>query len=159
MPAVKAFAAMFAAFALVSCANGPDGGPRQDSGAVLGAITGGLLGASMGNSAGSSVAGAVIGATAGGIIGGAMGANLDERDRQRAYAAEMQALEYGEPGAPIGWRGQNASRRGTVVPGAYYETRGTRCRAYTHTIYIDNQPQTARSTACRNPDGSWSPVG
>jgi surface antigen len=159
MPRAHAAVAVFAAFALASCANGPDGGPRQESGTVLGAITGGILGASTGNSAGSALAGAVIGATAGGIIGGALGANLDERDRQRAYAAEMQALEYGEPGAPIGWRGQSAGRHGTVVPGAYYETRGTRCRAYTHTIYVDGQPQTARSTACRNPDGSWSPVG
>ena len=34
----------------------------------------------------------------GGVLGGAIGTALDERDRQRAYAAEVQALEYGEPG-------------------------------------------------------------
>lgn len=95
----------------------------------------------------------------GGILGGAIGAALDERDRQRAFAAEVQALEYGEPGIPVGWRGEGPKRYGTVVPGAPYQTRGTRCRDYSHSIYIDGQPQTARGTACRNPDGSWAPVG
>jgi surface antigen len=32
------------------------------------------------------------------------------------------------------------------------------CRQYTHTIYVNGQPQAARGTACKNPDGSWSPV-
>jgi surface antigen len=32
------------------------------------------------------------------------------------------------------------------------------CRQFTHTIYIDGRPQTARGTACRNPDGTWQPV-
>jgi surface antigen len=96
---------------------------------------------------------------AGGVLGGAIGTSLDERDRQRAYAAEVQALEHGEPGIPVGWRGEGPKRYGTVVPGAPYQTRGAKCRDYSHSIYIDGQPQIARGTACRNPDGSWSPVG
>jgi len=95
----------------------------------------------------------------GGILGGAMGTALDERDRQRAFAAEVQALEHGEPGIPVGWRGDGPKRYGTVVPGAPYQTRGAKCRDYSHSIYIDGRPQIARGTACRNPDGSWSPVG
>ena len=98
-------------------------------------------------------------AITGGVLGGAIGATLDERDRQRAYAAEVQALEHGEPGIPVGWRGEGPKRYGTVVPGAPYQTRGAKCRDYSHSIYIDGQPQIARGTACRNPDGSWSPVG
>ena len=95
----------------------------------------------------------------GGILGGAMGTALDERDRQRAFAAEVQALEHGEPGIPVGWRGEGPKRYGTVVPGAPYQTRGNKCRDYSHSIYIDGRPQIARGTACRNADGSWSPVG
>ena len=95
----------------------------------------------------------------GGILGGAIGMTLDERDRQRAFAAEVQALEHGEAGIPVGWRGEDATRYGTVIPGAPYQTRGARCRDYSHSIYIDGQPQIARGTACRNPDGSWTPVG
>ena len=92
-----------------------------------------------------------------GILGNGIGTGLDERDRQRAYDAELKALEQGEPGEPVGWRG-SAGRYGTVVPGASYETRGTRCRDYSHTIVVARNPQTARATACRNPDGTWSPV-
>ena len=95
----------------------------------------------------------------GGVLGGAIGTALDERDRQRAYAAEVQALEYGEPGIPVGWRGEGPKRYGTVIPGAPYQTRGAKCRDYSHSIYIDGRPQIARGTACRNPDGSWTPVG
>jgi surface antigen len=93
-----------------------------------------------------------------GVLGNGLGANLDERDRQRAFAAEMQALEQGEPGEPVGWKGM-PGRYGTVVPGGYYETRGIRCRDYSHTIYVGGRPETARATACRNPDGTWKPVG
>jgi surface antigen len=92
-----------------------------------------------------------------GVLGNGIGMGLDDRDRQRAYDAEMKALEQGEPGEPVGWRGA-AGRYGTVVPGAAYEARGTRCRDYSHTIYMDSKPQTARASACRNPDGTWSPV-
>jgi surface antigen len=91
-----------------------------------------------------------------GVLGNGFGSVLDERDHQRAFAAEVQALEQGEPGEPVGWRGA-AGRSGTVVPGAPYETRGTRCRDYSHTIFMDGKPQTARASACRNPDGSWTP--
>jgi surface antigen len=99
------------------------------------------------------------GGITGGVLSGAIGQNLGEQDRQRAYAAEMQALESGEPGIPVGWRGDGPKRYGTVVPGAPYSARGTRCRDYSHSIYVDGKPQIARGTACRNADGSWTPVG
>ncbi|MBS9478837.1 glycine zipper domain-containing protein [Ancylobacter radicis] len=128
--------------------------PNMVGGATLGAVTGGVIGAI----AGRNVAGAAIGALAGGLIGGAIGSALDEQDRQRAQQAEIQALEYGQPGAPVSWRGDDGAY-GTIVPGPAYARGGSpRCREYTHTIYINGQPQTARGTACRNPDGTWTPV-
>ena len=97
---------------------------------------------------------------AAGVLGNGLGSNLDDKDRQRAYAAEVQALEQGEPGEPVGWKGTGGgNRHGTIVPGGYYETRGVRCRDYSHTIYVNGRPETARATACRNPDGTWQPVG
>jgi surface antigen len=133
--------------------------PNQNTGAVAGAVAGGALGAVLGGSGvGSRLAGAAIGAAAGGLIGSAIGASLDEHDRQAAYAAEMQALESGAPGAPVGWRSDHTAYYGTIVPGPYYQRRGLRCREYSHTIYVRGRPEIARGTACRNPDGSWSPV-
>ncbi len=157
MRLTRIIAAALAGLMLAGCA--ADSGPRQQDGAVAGAVAGGIAGALLGGRGiGNRVAGATLGAVAGGLLGGAIGASLDERDRQRAYAAEMQALEYGQDGAPVGWRGESSGYYGTVVPGPYYEERGSRCRGYSHTIYINGQPRAARGTACRNPDGSWTPV-
>jgi surface antigen len=154
----KLVAAAAVAATVVACSNDPYS-PKEDTGTVAGAITGGALGALFGGSGtGSRVAGAAIGAVAGGLLGSAIGASLDEQDRQRAYAAEMQALETGAPGAPVGWRSERTAYYGTVVPGPYYESRGMRCRGYTHTVYIDGRPQVMRGTACRNPDGSWTAI-
>jgi surface antigen len=94
-----------------------------------------------------------------GAVSGAIGASLDERDRQRAHAAEIQALEGGAPGAPVGWRSEHTAYYGTIVPGPYYYSGGMRCRSYTHTVYIDGRPQAMRGTACRSPDGTWTAIG
>ena len=70
----------------------------------------------------------------------------------------MNALERGQSGAPVSWRNPDSGRYGSVVPGPAYADNGRNCRAYTETIYIDGRPQTARGTACRSPDGSWTPI-
>ena len=147
---------------LAACAGSPDGmgpGPRENTGTLLGAGSGALLGAAVaGGGAGNRLAGAAIGGLVGGLIGNRIGASLDERDRQLAYAAEMDALERGQSGAPVGWRNPDSGRYGSVVPGPAYVQSGRNCRAYTETVYVDGRPQTARGTACRNPDGSWTPL-
>jgi surface antigen len=158
MAHVKSICAVLLAASLAACASDPYA-PNQNAGAVAGAVAGGALGAVLGgHGAGNRLAGAAIGAAAGGLLGSAIGASMDERDRQAAYAAEMQALESGAPGAPVGWRSDHTAYYGTIVPGPYYERRGLRCREYSHTIYVNGRPELARGTACRNPDGSWTPV-
>ena len=83
-------------------------------------------------------------------------AGLDDGDRQQIHAAELQALEAGPSGAPVAWRNPDSGRYGNVVPGPAYQANGASCRPYTDTAYIDGRPQTARRTACRNPDGTWT---
>ena len=77
----------------------------------------------------------------------------------QAYAAQMQALESGKSGTAVAWKNPDSGRYGSVVPGPAYQTNGQQCRQYTHTIYIDGQPQVAKGNACRNPDGTWTAVG
>jgi surface antigen len=148
----SAAALALSASVLAGCAGDP--GPRTAQGAVGGALVGGAIGALTGGGTGNIVAGAI----AGGLVGGVLGNALDEEDRRRAYAAEMQALEYGGPGTPVSWQGQQGAR-GTIVPGPYH-SRGAhqRCRDYSHTIYIQGRPEVARGVACRNPDGTWSQI-
>lgn len=133
-------------------------GAHENTGTLVGAVGGALIGSQIGGGPGERVAAAVAGAAIGGLIGNRIGAALDDEDRRRAYEAQMHALNDGAPGAPVAWRNVDSGRHGTIVPGPYYDTRGQRCRSYTHTIYIDAQPQIARGTACRNPDGTWTPV-
>jgi len=147
---------------LLGCAGDPTGqygpGPKENTGTLLGALGGAAVGSAFGGGTSGHVAGALIGAGVGGLIGNRIGASLDERDRQMAYAAEMNALNSGAAGAPITWRNEANGRYGSIVPGPAYVKDGRNCRAFTHTIYVDGTPQTARGVACRNPDGSWTPV-
>jgi surface antigen len=140
------------ALTLAACSG--DAGPRTADGVVAGALTGGVIGALTNRGPGGVIAGAVIG----GLVGGAIGNALDEEDRRRAYEAEMRALEAEGPGAPTSWRGDRGAY-GTIVAGPPYAYQSyQRCREYTHTIYVNGQPQTARGIACRNPDGTWTQV-
>jgi surface antigen len=146
---------------LAACAGSPDPmgpGPKENTGTLVGALGGAAIGSQFGGGAGGHVAGALIGAGLGALIGNRIGASLDDEDKQRAYAAQMDALERGPAGAPVSWRNPDSGRYGTIVPGPAYAENGHNCRSYTHTIYIDGKPQTARGTACRNPDGTWTPL-
>lgn len=137
---------------LAGCAGPP--GEKTGAGVVGGALAGGAIGALTGGGGRNIVAGAILG----GLVGGAIGNALDEEDRRRAYAAEIQALEYGGPGAPVSWQGESGVR-GTIVAGPPHAVgQYQRCRDYTHTIYIQGRPEVARGVACRNQDGSWTPI-
>ena len=139
---------------LASC--GPNN--KQGTGTIVGAIAGGAAGAAIGGEK-NRIPGLAIGAMAGGILGNLIGADLDERDRQLAAAAEYRALEYGQAGQATAWDNPASQHRGQIVPGKPYQQAGTFCRPFTHTIYVGGQPQTARGTACRQPDGTWKAVG
>ncbi len=133
-------------------------GPKEAGGTAAGAVAGGVIGNVIGGNSGNRLAGTVIGAAVGGLVGNRIGAALDDEDRRRAYAAQMQALEAGPSGAPVAWRNPDDGRYGNVVPGPAYQANGATCRQYTETIYIDGNPQIARGTACRNRDGTWTAV-
>jgi surface antigen len=85
-------------------------------------------------------------------------AALDPRDRPAASAAQLRALQFGEPGAPVAWRNPETGHHGTIVPGPPYQSNGQTCREFSHTVYVDNRPQTGRGSSCRNPDGTWTPL-
>lgn len=99
---------------------------------------------------------AIISAMGGGLIGGAIGSGLRESDRRMALQAEYRALEYTPGGKAVTWEGSGAS--GSVTAAQPYRVGSQDCRQYTHTVTNGGQSQTARGTACRNPDGSWTPL-
>ena len=133
-------------------------GPKETVGGLTGAVAGGLLGSQIGQGEGRMVA-IAAGTALGALIGTSVGRSLDENDRRYAYEAQNRALEYGRSGAPVSWSNPDSGHSGQVVPTQAYTTNNLTCRDYTHTIYIDGQPQTARGQACRQSDGTWKPVG
>ena len=149
---------VFAALGVSVAACSADSGPKEVGGTAVGAVTGGIIGNAIGGATGNRLAGTMIGAAFGGFMGNRIGAAMDDEDKQRAYAAQMQALESGPSGAPVAWRNPDNSHYGNVVPGPAYQANGATCRQYTHTVYVNGNPQTERGTACRNPDGTWTTV-
>lgn len=130
---------------------------KQDSGTVIGALAGGILGNQVGKGKGKVLA-TVAGAVVGGIVGSEIGKSLDENDRRAAAEAEYYALEKGQSGNVTPWRNPDSGHRGEIVPSKPYQMSGRNCRNYTHTIYIDGQPEVMKGTACRSNDGTWSKV-
>jgi surface antigen len=102
--------------------------------------------------------GTFAGGATGALIGSEIGRQLDEADQRALYDAQYRALEYGNPGTPVNWKNPNSGHYGEVVPGPGYKVNVSDCRDYTSTIYIGGQPQVARGTACRQPDGTWKPI-
>jgi surface antigen len=91
----------------------------------------------------------------GGIVG-RTGLELSDSDRQRALEAEYRALEASPGGQPVVWTGRGVS--GQVVAAAPYQVGSQNCRQYTHTVTVEAKQTQARGAACRNPDGSWTPL-
>src|SRR6185437_16001782 len=87
---------------LAACAGNPETGtgPKENTGTLIGALGGAAIGSQFGGGVGGHVAGALIGAGVGGLIGNRIGAAMDDEDKQRAYAAQMQAFNQAGPGAP-----------------------------------------------------------
>lgn len=94
----------------------------------------------------------------GGLIGGSIGAGLSDDEKQRALEAEYRALEYSQVGQRVAWKGDDASTFGEVRAAQAYRVGSQDCRQYTQTVNRAGQSRVARGTACRNPDGSWTPL-
>jgi surface antigen len=121
--------------------------------------TGRKVGATIGTGAAvNHSASAPIGSGSDTLLGERAGAKLNEEDKRRASVAELQALETGPSGAPVAWPNPVTGRYGNVVPGPVYQENGLACREYTHTVYLDGNPQTEHGTACRRSDGTWASV-
>jgi len=91
-----------------------------------------------------------------GGIAGRTGADLSSSDRARALEAEYRALEGAAGGQAIDWKGDNAS--GEVIANAPYQVGTQNCRQYRHTVTVKGKDLVARGAACRNEDGTWTPL-
>lgn len=100
----------------------------------------------------------IISAMGGGLVGGSIGNGLSDAEKRSALEAEYKALEYTASGQKVTWKGDQASHFGEVVPAQPYRVGSQDCRQYTQTVFTGGAGVTARGTACRNADGSWTPL-
>jgi len=133
-----------ATMALCGCSTlGSGGGPSTSSPAAAGPT-------------GPAAPETIISAMDGGLIGGSIGQGLSQGDRRTALQAEYRALEYTPGGKAVDWQGSGVT--GSVTAAQPYRVGSQDCRQYTQTVNAGGQSRSARGTACRNADGSWTPL-
>ena len=148
----KAAFTLLIAISLAACQTG---GTKEIGGTLLGAGAGAALGSQLGKGKGRDIA-MVIGALAGAFAGNNVGRSLDRADQQYNAQTTQNALEYQPSGTTSSWVNPDTGRSGEVKPRAVYQNNnGQTCRDYENTIIIDGRAETARGTACRQPDGVW----
>ena len=102
-----------------------------------------------------SASASYISSLQGGIVG-RTGAPLSDSDRSRALEAEYRSLEDAATGQSTAWKGDDAN--GEVTVAAPYQVGTQNCRQYRHTITVKGKDFSARGAACRNDDGTWTPL-
>jgi surface antigen len=140
-------------------AGGTGIGGGELAGTIGGAALGGLAGNQIGKGSGQAVA-TGLGVVLGGFIGNRIGNSLDKGSIAYNNQQTQKALETSQPGQALPWQSpSNPQVSGVIVPQAPYQNaQGVYCREYTEKILIGGQTQTAVGHACRNPDGTWTPV-
>jgi surface antigen len=93
----------------------------------------------------------------GGLVSQIPGLKLSKSDRARALEAEYKVLEATPSGDKVVWDGDDT--HGEVVAAPPYQVGSQNCRQYSHSVSINSgAPMTARGAACRNANGSWTPL-
>lgn len=100
----------------------------------------------------------ILSALNGGILPQDAASGLTGSDRLRALEAEYQALEKAPLGQVVAWKSQTSGTAGQVSAGTPYQVGQQNCRQYVHNATIKGVAVTGQGAACRNEDGSWTPL-
>ena len=100
----------------------------------------------------------LLSALNGGVLPAGSMTNLSKSDRLRALEAKYKALESAPGGLPVAWKSFDGRASGQVIAATPYQVGQQNCRQYTHTATIGGQTVTGQGAACRDPDGSWTPL-
>ncbi len=82
-------------------------------------------------------------------------AALTPSSLNQAAGAQFNVLQFGRPGAPRNWQGDNGAS-GQVTVGPYVRVNSIDCRDYTHVVTISGKSYSRKGTACRAADGHWT---
>jgi surface antigen len=107
---------------------------------------------------GNADSGDLLAALNGGVLPSGAVASLSKTDRLRALEAEYKALESAPGGLPVAWKSFDGRTSGQVIAATPYQVGQQNCRQYTHSAVVRGQTVTGQGAACRNADGSWTPL-
>jgi surface antigen len=82
-----------------------------------------------------------------GVVGVSVGQNLSDKDKEAAIAAQHEAVNSG---ARKTWKGSHGVY-GYIEPGP----ESGSCRDYTHHVFVNGRPTSAKGQACRKADGVY----
>ena len=123
--------------------------------AELGSTIGGLSGAAIGGQLGDRkhrARNAIIGAFAGTVIGYIIGNEMDKYDREELN----HTFETVPSNKKVSWVNPDTKNKYYVTPEpAYTGKRGRPCRDAFIEAVIDGEYKQVKTTACRNPNGTW----
>lgn len=89
------------------------------------------------------------------LVPGLIGQQMTEQDRGRV----MVTLDGNTNNQSTAWQGGQGRASYKVTPVRTFNAAGgSRCRDFDTQATIDGRHQRIRSTACRQPDGSWRPL-
>jgi surface antigen len=95
----------------------------------------------------------------GGLVSRINGVKFSGADKARALEAEYKVLEGAPSGQAVTWEG-SGDLKGEVVAAVPYQVGSQNCRQYTHSVVTKTgaAPLIVRGAACRNANGSWTPL-
>ncbi len=83
---------------------------------------------------------------------------LSEKERTEAASAQFYALQFGRPGAPRLWQGDQGNS-GSISVGPYVRVNERDCREFTHDVTASAQVYRWTGMACRLEGGNWEATG
>jgi surface antigen len=94
---------------------------------------------------------------ANGFVDPAALAVMTPKDSAEANSAQFYALQFGRPGAPRQWSGDQGST-GTVAVGPMVKVNALDCRNFTHTVTVGGKAYPKAGMACRENGNNWTVV-
>lgn len=82
---------------------------------------------------------------------------LSEAEKVKAAEAQFFALQFGRPGVPRRWQGENKTK-GAVTVGPFVTVNDLNCRDFSHEIAISGKFYASKGTACREVGAQWQVV-
>ncbi|MEO8683816.1 MAG: hypothetical protein ABI414_03130 [Devosia sp.] len=92
---------------------------------------------------------------ANGFVDPAALALMTAKDSAEANSAQFYALQFGRPGAPRQWSGDQGAT-GKVEVGPMVKVNNIDCRNFTHSVTIGGKPYVKSGMACRELGNNWT---